>query len=932
MPEVGNLKAKVTMSTVEFNQGIQTLSKQMSIVREEFKQASSGLDKVKDAMQIAQLRAKSLGDQIGIQSKIVDTMREAHRKAVEQFGEGSKQAVNYELKLKQSESTLKRLEGQLSNTNAEIKKHSSAFATAGEKFKQLGITWESVGNKMASVGKTLSIAVTAPLVLLGKSMLTMAMDAVESENLFDVSMGNMAESGREFSEQLRNELGLNAYEVRKNVATINDMTHSMGLTKTQSYDLATGLTKLSYDLASFKNLKPEEAFQKLQAGITGEAEPLKRLGILVNDNTIKTYAYKNGIAAMGEELTEQQKVLARYGAIMEQTTNAQGDMARTIDSPTNQLRIFQEQIKQISIDMGTLLIPTFTKVVGKLSDLAKWFDGLSTEQKENIAKWGAIAAVIGPVLFVIGKLIIAIPGLVAGVKALNVGLALLAANPVVLSITALVAVVGLLALSFAGASAAAAKAAAEITEEYRKVAEEEKKAIDEAHAARLNSLNDQLNAAETASTERMQVIQKEYDTEIELVKKKEQALRKDLQERQSALSSAHKTEIQRIRDEYGVYEEKSKSKTDIARAQYDREVELATRAFDAKMAMLDKEYNERLKTLDAETLEKVLALQGQINAIDETTKEENRIAREKADADRVLSLEARIANEEDAERRKELQIELQTFLAEKAREKVLEARELEKDVLRERIAEERQAAEDKKTALAAELEAQKIALKDSLEDEKVLLLDKKDKAIEFIQLERLAKEGAEIAKYNAAKHTLDQEELALEGYAARLTVRLGAELMQKQRLEQDKLTATQKRINDEIEAERKKVEDLKALVDLATDVKIQIAIAAQAKKALPSYADGQPVAANAMGTNNWRGGLTQVHEKGGEILNLPSGTQIIPHDVSVKAVGALGKSMVVHLTVANHGTVVGRNGMAELAQAVGQEIGERFGASVGGKW
>lgn len=72
-------------------------------------------------------------------------------------------------------------------------------------------------------------------------------------------------------------------------------------------------------MASFYNLKPEEAFNKLKSGISGEAEPLKALGILVNDNTIKTYAYTNGIAKQGKELAESQKVQARYGAIMEAT-------------------------------------------------------------------------------------------------------------------------------------------------------------------------------------------------------------------------------------------------------------------------------------------------------------------------------------------------------------------------------------------------------------------------------------------------------------------------------------------------------------------------------------------------------------------------------------------------------------------------------------
>jgi hypothetical protein len=143
---------------------------------------------------------------------------------------------------------------------------------------------------MSKVGNTLTLGVSVPLIAAGTAATKMAMEAVESENLFEVSMGNMAGAAREWSEQLRKELGLNAYDLRKNVGTFDAMLTSMGLSEKQAYDFSTSLTKLSYDMASFYNLKPEEAFDKIKSGISGEAEPLKALGILVNDNTIKTYA------------------------------------------------------------------------------------------------------------------------------------------------------------------------------------------------------------------------------------------------------------------------------------------------------------------------------------------------------------------------------------------------------------------------------------------------------------------------------------------------------------------------------------------------------------------------------------------------------------------------------------------------------------------
>ena len=223
----------------------------------------------------------------------------------------------------------------------------------------------------AKIGGMLAAAgIGAKLVSIGKESIQMANDAVESESLFEVSMGGMAESSRQWSEELSKALGLNAVEVRKSVGTFNVMFNSMDIGASQSQEMAQGLTELAQDMASFYNLDPTEAFQKLSAGITGEAEPLKRLGILIDENTISQYAMKAGISKTGKEMTQQQKVLARYGAIMEQTEKAQGDLARTMDSPTNQLRRMSAQVDAAKIALGTALQPALLAVLPVLTSLA----------------------------------------------------------------------------------------------------------------------------------------------------------------------------------------------------------------------------------------------------------------------------------------------------------------------------------------------------------------------------------------------------------------------------------------------------------------------------------------------------------------------------------------------------------------------------------
>lgn len=257
--------------------------------------------------------------------------------------------------------SLGKLELGSKETREELEKLSKAGTSLQSSFGGLKSLFAGLGT--AYIGKK--------LIDIGKSSVQMAMDVVESESLFETSMGSMAGAAREWSEQLSESLGLNAYELRQNVGIMYNMTKSMGIAGDTAYDLSTSLVLLAQDMASFYNMDTEEAFVKLRAGITGETEPLKALGILVDENTVSQYAYQNGLAETGEELTQQQKVLARYYAILDQTSTAQGDLARTIESPANQLRIFQAQLEQTRIELGMGLLPVLQEVMPYMIALAQ---------------------------------------------------------------------------------------------------------------------------------------------------------------------------------------------------------------------------------------------------------------------------------------------------------------------------------------------------------------------------------------------------------------------------------------------------------------------------------------------------------------------------------------------------------------------------------
>jgi hypothetical protein len=215
-------------------------------------------------------------------------------------------------------------------------------------------------------------AIGTALYKMGKAAITSAMNAIESENLFTVVMGSMGAKARAWSEELGKTLGLNAYTIRKNVAIFYNMTTAMGVARDKAYEISTGVTQLTYDLVSLYNIPFEEMFTKVQAGLSGEIEPLRRLGIIVSETATKQWAYKNGMAALGKELTETQKITARYGLLMELTKNAQGDLARTIKSPANQLKILGDQLKVLSIELGKAFMPLASIVLPLLVNFVKW--------------------------------------------------------------------------------------------------------------------------------------------------------------------------------------------------------------------------------------------------------------------------------------------------------------------------------------------------------------------------------------------------------------------------------------------------------------------------------------------------------------------------------------------------------------------------------
>jgi len=302
-----------------------------------------------------------------------------------------------------------------------------ATRKVADESRDVGAELEKFGSSARSAGITLTAALTLPIVGVGAAAIKLGIDAAESRNLIEVSFGDMTKAADQWAAQMSKDLGLNRYETEKTAGVLFNMTTSMGLGRAAAFEMSTGVVKLAGDMASFRNIPMEEALTKIKSGLTGETEPLKAIGILVDEATVKTYAYTHGIAAQGAELSAQQKVLARYGAILAQTSNDQGDLARTLESPANQLRIMKERVTEATTALGVSLLPMVQQVIGwvaqlvpKIQAAVEWFGSLSEPVKVAGVVFLGLVAAIGPALVVLGTLASSVASLIPALKLMGV--------------------------------------------------------------------------------------------------------------------------------------------------------------------------------------------------------------------------------------------------------------------------------------------------------------------------------------------------------------------------------------------------------------------------------------------------------------------------------------------------------------------------------
>ena len=186
---------------------------------------------------------------------------------------------------------------------------------------------------------------------------------IEDMNLFSVAMGKYAESARNYATEVANVMGIDPGAWMRYQGVFQTLATGFGVAGNRAAVMSQQLTQLGYDISSFYNVDVQDAMIKLQSGLSGELEPLRRIGYDLSQARLEAEALSLGIQKNFSDMTQAEKAYLRYYAILTQVTQAQGDMSRTLDAPSNQLRILKEQAAQAARALGEIFIPALNAIL-----------------------------------------------------------------------------------------------------------------------------------------------------------------------------------------------------------------------------------------------------------------------------------------------------------------------------------------------------------------------------------------------------------------------------------------------------------------------------------------------------------------------------------------------------------------------------------------
>lgn len=275
-------------------------------------------------------------------------------------------------------------------------------------------------SKLKGFGKAASIGLTAPLILFGKKAVEAAAAAEEMESKLSVVFGNSSDSVRDWADETAKAVGRSSFELRKAAADTQSLLISAGLASDEATEMSKAMTQLAIDTASFNDSTDAQAINAFQKALLGENEALKGIGLSLSAAEVKAQALKMGFAGQVTEMDAATKAAATYQALLLKTSQMQGDAARTAGSSTNQMKALGAAMTELSIVVGTQILPILTPMITALTSVLTAFTNLPAPVQQMAVAVAAFAAVIGPLALILGTVSLPLLAIAAAAAAVFV--------------------------------------------------------------------------------------------------------------------------------------------------------------------------------------------------------------------------------------------------------------------------------------------------------------------------------------------------------------------------------------------------------------------------------------------------------------------------------------------------------------------------------
>ena len=229
--------------------------------------------------------------------------------------------------------------------------------------KNLGNKMKEAASKSTLLKKALALLGTVKLADLFSKAIKQSIAYIENLNLFKVAMGEAYESGRKFIDQMQEVYGMDPSTLMRYAGNFYQLATAIEMPDEAAEKMSLSLTKATNDIASLFNMPIEQVFENLSSGMQGMSRAVRKYGMDIRVTTLQQTALSLGITEQVETMSEANRMGLRFITMMRQASNAQGDFARNIETPANQLRIFKEQLAQLGRAIGNFVLVPLGKLL-----------------------------------------------------------------------------------------------------------------------------------------------------------------------------------------------------------------------------------------------------------------------------------------------------------------------------------------------------------------------------------------------------------------------------------------------------------------------------------------------------------------------------------------------------------------------------------------